>query len=125
MNFVVLNHHIGGLSFGTSVQRIVRALGFTSFREFLQKDSHHIIPYLVPAIVKNPGTSQLLNDIGKTMMVDTKTLIEETFQVSSDIISSGALNVRYFYFILFFYIFLGEWEGGRGHGCEIELRILC
>ena len=102
MNFVVLNHHIGGLSFGTSVQRIVRALGFTSFREFLQKDSHHIIPYLVPAIVKNPGTSQLLNDIGKTMMVDTKTLIEETFQVSSEIIDTGALNVRYFYFILFF-----------------------
>src|SRR5215468_8800177 len=86
VNFVVLNHHIGGLSFGTSVQRIVRALGFTSFREFLQKDSHHIIPYLVPAIVKNPGTSQLLNDIGKTMMVDTKTLIEGTFQVSSEII---------------------------------------
>ena len=94
VNFVVLNHHIGGLSFGTSVQRIVRALGFTSFREFLQKDSHHVIPYLVPAIVKNPGTSQLLNDIGKTMMVDTKTLIEETFQVSSEIIGSVALNVR-------------------------------
>jgi hypothetical protein len=48
----------------------------------------------VPAIVKNPGTSQLLNDIGKTMMVDTKTLIEETFQVSSDITGSGSLNGR-------------------------------
>jgi len=83
VNFVVLKHHIGGLSFGTSVQRVVRALGFTSFREFLQKDSHHIMPYLVPAMVKNPGTSQLLNDIGRTMMIDTKTLIEETFQVSS------------------------------------------
>jgi hypothetical protein len=93
MNFVVLNHHIGGLSFGTSVQTVVRALGFTSFREFLQKDSHHIIPYLVPAMVKNPGTSQLLNDIGRTMMIDPKTLIEETFQVSSEIISNGTWNV--------------------------------
>lgn len=92
VNLVVLNHHIGGLSFGTSVQRVVRALGFTSFREFLQKDSHHIIPYLVPAMVKNPGTSQLLNDIGRTMMIDTKTLIEETFQVSSVIIYSGTFN---------------------------------
>jgi hypothetical protein len=96
MNFVVLNHHIGGLSFGTSVQRVVRALGFTSFREFLQKDSHHIIPYLVPAMVKNPGTSQLLNDIGKTMMIDPKTLIEETFQVSSEVIANGILIVMYF-----------------------------
>lgn len=95
MNFVVLNHHIGGLSFGTSVQRVVRALGFTSFREFLQKDSHHIIPYLVPAMVKNPGTSQLLNDIGRTMMIDPKTLIEETFQVSSEVITNG-LNAMYF-----------------------------
>jgi hypothetical protein len=48
----------------------------------------------VPAIVKNPGTSQLLNDIGRTMMVDTKTLIEETFQVSSEIFGCGTLNVR-------------------------------
>jgi hypothetical protein len=95
VKFVVLNHHIGGLSFGTSVQRVVRALGFTSFREFLQKDSHHIIPYLVPAMVKNPGTSQLLNDIGRTVMIDTKTLVEETFQVSSEIINSGTFNGLY------------------------------
>jgi hypothetical protein len=44
-------------------------------------------------MVKNPGTSQLLDDIGRTMMVDAKTLIEETFQVGSEVISSGTLNV--------------------------------
>jgi hypothetical protein len=48
-------------------------------------------------MVKNPGTSQLLNDIARTMMIDPKALIEETFQVSSEAIIGGTLNVMYFF----------------------------
>ncbi|XP_069694965.1 serine/threonine-protein kinase ATR isoform X2 [Periplaneta americana] len=80
VNIALLNHSLGGLQFGTSLQHVVRALGFSSCSDFLQKDSHHLLPFLVPAMLKLPGAVKLLDDIGKFMMIEPKVLIEESFQ---------------------------------------------
>ncbi|KAJ4431845.1 hypothetical protein ANN_20451 [Periplaneta americana] len=85
VNIALLNHSLGGLQFGTSLQHVVRALGFSSCSDFLQKDSHHLLPFLVPAMLKLPGAVKLLDDIGKFMMIEPKVLIEESFQTSSSL----------------------------------------
>ena len=76
----ILFYHLEGPNFVTSMQKIIHALGFRSFRDFLMKDGHHIFPILVPGAI-NAGAVQLLSDIENCVKVDMKLMLERTFQV--------------------------------------------
>ncbi|PSN55788.1 hypothetical protein C0J52_02469 [Blattella germanica] len=79
-DFIVLNHIMGGSAITTSIQRLVRALGFENLRDFLQKDAHNFLPYLLPSSMKSSQSVRLLEGLGQSMMVDMKVLFEKTFQ---------------------------------------------
>lgn len=65
----------------TTVHRIAKCMGFQGSRQFIRKDVHHALCFLLPQVVKHRKAITLLHDIAELINVDEKEMIQLHFQV--------------------------------------------
>lgn len=57
----------------------MKAFDFEGYREFISKDIHHALPYLVPIIVKNPKLRPIIDDIATLIHCTPANFLSDRF----------------------------------------------
>lgn len=82
MTFAVHNRINYDYNMSTTVHRAAKCMGFQGSRQFLRKDGHHALCFLLPQVVKHRKAITLFHDVAELMNVDEKDMFKHFFQVS-------------------------------------------
>lgn len=65
--------------FAVSLLKIVRAFGFVGYREFISKDVHHFLPYLIPYSVTIKEVPSIIQEIAALVQCSVSEFLIERF----------------------------------------------
>ncbi|XP_013168974.1 PREDICTED: serine/threonine-protein kinase ATR-like [Papilio xuthus] len=68
-----------GKDFAISLLKVVRAFGFVGYRDFISKDIHHFLPYLIPYSVTIPEVPSMIEEIASLVQCSVSDFIIERF----------------------------------------------
>ncbi|KPJ15649.1 Serine/threonine-protein kinase ATR [Papilio machaon] len=68
-----------GKDFAISLLKVVRAFGFVGYRDFISKDVHHFLPYLIPYSVTIPEVPSMIEEIASLVQCSVSDFIIERF----------------------------------------------
>ncbi|XP_013143582.1 PREDICTED: serine/threonine-protein kinase ATR-like isoform X2 [Papilio polytes] len=68
-----------GKDFAISLLKVVRAFGFVGYRDFISKDIHHFLPYLIPYSVTIKEVPSMIEEIASLVQCSVSDFIIERF----------------------------------------------
>ncbi|CAG5050354.1 unnamed protein product [Parnassius apollo] len=68
-----------GKDFAISLLKVVRAFGFVGYRDFISKDVHHFLPYLIPYSVTIMEVPSMIEEIASLVQCSVSDFIVERF----------------------------------------------
>ncbi|KAM3961050.1 LOW QUALITY PROTEIN: ATR serine/threonine kinase meiotic 41 [Aphomia sociella] len=68
-----------GKEFAISLLKVVRAFGFVGYRDFISKDVHHFLPYLVPYSVTIKEVPSMIEEIASLVQCSVSDFLTERF----------------------------------------------
>ncbi|CAH0579320.1 unnamed protein product [Chrysodeixis includens] len=69
-----------GKDFAISLLKVVRAFGFVGYRDFISKDVHHFLPYLIPYSVTIKEVPSMIEEIASLVQFSVSDFLIERFQ---------------------------------------------
>lgn len=76
--FVECSLH-SGREFAISLLKVVRAFGFVGYRDFISKDVHHFLPYLIPYSATISEVPSMIEEIASLVQCSVSDFIVERF----------------------------------------------
>lgn len=68
-----------GKEFAIALLKVVRAFGFVGYRDFISKDIHHYLPYLIPYSVTIREVPSMIEEIASLVQCSTSDFLTERF----------------------------------------------
>ncbi|XP_031765193.2 serine/threonine-protein kinase ATR isoform X2 [Galleria mellonella] len=68
-----------GKEFAISLLKVVRAFGFVGYRDFISKDVHHFLPYLMPYSVTIKEVPSMIEEIASLVQCSVSDFLTERF----------------------------------------------
>ncbi|XP_053607158.1 serine/threonine-protein kinase ATR [Plodia interpunctella] len=68
-----------GKDFAISLLKVVRAFGFVGYRDFISKDVHHFLPYLIPYAVNVKEVPSMIEEIASLVQCSVSDFLAERF----------------------------------------------
>ncbi|KAG7302739.1 hypothetical protein JYU34_012694 [Plutella xylostella] len=68
-----------GKEFAMSLLKVVRAFGFVGYRDFISKDVHHFLPYLIPYSVKIKEVPSIIEEIASLVQCSVSDFLTDRF----------------------------------------------
>lgn len=68
-----------GKDFAISLLKVVRAFGFVGYRDFISKDVHHFLPYLIPYSVTIKEVPSMIEEIASLVQFSVSDFLIERF----------------------------------------------
>lgn len=68
-----------GKDFAIYLLKVVRAFGFVGYRDFISKDVHHFLPYLIPYCAKIKEVPSIIEEIASLIQCSVADLLIEKF----------------------------------------------
>lgn len=68
-----------GKDFAISLLKVVRAFGFVGYRDFISKDVHHFLPYLIPYAVTVKEVPSMIEEIASLVQCSVSDFLMERF----------------------------------------------